>query len=253
MKNPILILGKGPTAFECKPNDKLDIAVVNNGLLLCPKPTYSVFNDIEPMCLMEDEYFKKVKTMIVPTFLHSQYNLEPNKCIDIHFEKLYKLFPGRYDHINFKLYELHEGDNLKREEQERTGKNNSGVPSLGTWPHSVGGTAVLYLSLFEGYTDFILAGFDSEGGYHPIFKNLKPTVTFSRDANGNHIPAKVNKDTYNGPTGAELYAGQASESQPANVYPTNLNKMKLWASNAGSVVHIKDLSLNKKKEFGMVI
>lgn len=251
MKNPILILGKGPTAFHCAPNEKLDIAVVNNGLLLCPNPTYSVFNDIEPMCLIEDKYFEKVKTMIVPTFLHSQYNLAASNVIHVHFEKLYKLFPGRYDHINFKLYELHEGDNLLPEEQERSGKNNSGVPSLGVWPYSVGGTAVLYLSLFEGYTDFIFAGFDAEGGYHPIFTDLQPTVAFSTDPKGNPVPTKVDKDTYHGPRGAELYMGQASSPQPPEVYPSNLNKMKSWAANAGTVAHINELSVKRKKELGL--
>ena len=252
MKKTILILGKGPTAFECEPNDKLDIAVVNNGLVLCPNPTYSVFNDIEPMCLIEDKYFEKVETMIVPTYLHSQYNLEPDRPINVHWQKLFDLFPGRYNHVkNFKLYELHEGDNSKPEEQERTGRENAGVPSFGTWPYSIGGTAVLFLSLFEGYTDFIFAGFDPEGGYHPIFNDLKPTVTFSKDDNGNYIPTKVDRDTYDGPVGSELYTGQASAAQPGKVYPINLSKMKLWASKVGTGVHINELSPERREELGL--
>ena len=44
---PIIVLGKGPSAFEVSPNNKVDVATANNTIWLCKNPTYAFFNDIE--------------------------------------------------------------------------------------------------------------------------------------------------------------------------------------------------------------
>ena len=111
--------------------------------------------------------------MVVPTYLHSHWGRVEGtvKCDndETHFYELSTIFPGWLEHIDFQVYELHPGDNSRSEERERTGLDNSGVEALDEWPYSTGGTAVAYLSKFMGYRDFILAGFDVEGGYHPLF------------------------------------------------------------------------------------
>ena len=168
---PIIIVGKGPTAREIKKSDKYDIATLNNTIWLAPEPTYSFFNDVELFMLMEDKDFESVTKIVCPTFLHSMWAKLEGKCEgDVtHWLDLYKLFPNRLDHIEFFLYELHAGDNTKPEEQERTGQFDAGVPGLPEWPLSTGQTATMWLLKYAGYRDFIVAGFDVEGGYHPIF------------------------------------------------------------------------------------
>lgn len=251
-KKPILILGKGPSAIKISPNDRLDVAAVTNTLTLCPDPTYSVWNDIEPMCFLSDEDFKQVTNIICSSYLHSQYNLEPDRVIHVHWEKLGELFPGRFDHVDFLLYELHPGDNSKPEEQRRTGKSNSGVPSFGFWPYSVGVTATAYLSMFLGYQEFIVSGFDPEGGYHPSFEGLIPKVEFTKENNTykQHI---VDPLTYMGNKGKSLFKGQASAPQPPQVYPQNYNAMKKVAMDNGCIFrHINELSLEEKKHLKII-
>ena len=54
---PIIVLGKGPSAFEVSPNDKVDVATANNTIWLCKNPTYAF--------LMISNYFGYVKKKIL--------------------------------------------------------------------------------------------------------------------------------------------------------------------------------------------
>ena len=171
---PIVILGKGPSALHLPKSDKYDVAALNNAIWLCEQPTFTFFNDIEPMELTSDEDFKKVKTLVLPSFLHSQFNPRFGGINrHVHFLELLKIFPGRLDHVELYLYELHPGDNVRPEEQQRTRRPDAGVPALDEWPGSCGVTAANFLAKYIGYKDFIFAGIDVNGGYHPLFENKK--------------------------------------------------------------------------------
>ena len=227
---PIIVLGKGPSAFEVSPNNKVDVATANNTIWLCKNPTYAFFNDIELFWLCKKEDFKDVKNIVVPSYLHSHWAKEEG-IVDgdlTHFYQLSKLFPNWFDHVDFSLYELHAGDNSKQEEKERTGLENSGVPSLDEWPESTGGTAVSYLSKFLGYRDFILAGFDVEGGYHPKF------------IGGGH------------PKGEKGFNGQGTAAQPSHLYQNNWDVCERFAGRYGGTVrHINDISEEERLDLGI--
>ena len=49
MNNPIVIIGKGPSSRPLKKSLKYDIATINNSIWLAPNPTYSFFNDLDPL------------------------------------------------------------------------------------------------------------------------------------------------------------------------------------------------------------
>jgi hypothetical protein len=227
---PLVVLAKGPSAFEVKPNDKVDVATANNALWLCPNPTYAFFNDIELIWLTKKKWFEKVKTIICPTYLHSHWGKLEGICDEdeTHFYKLSSLFPNWLDHIDFQVYELHPGDNSRPEEKERTGLENSGVGALDEWPGSTGGTAVSYCSKFLGYRDFILAGFDTGGGYHPIFED------------SGH------------PNGAKGFNGQGTAAQPTHLYQNNWDITVRFAERyGGRVRHINDVSQEEREELGI--
>jgi len=217
---PIIILGKGPSARELKTSERYDVAVLNNALWLCDEPTYVFFNDLEPMELTSDEDFSKVTQMVVPTYMHSLHNPRFNNTnVHFHFSKLFEFFPNRFDHIEFNLYELHAGDNLKPEEMERT---SNPVPSLDEWPGSTGVTAVNVLLKFFGYRDIILSGIDPTGGYHPRFQNKTPA-----------------------------FNGMGTAPQPYG-YDVDYRQMFRLAEKYGSnMTHINDLTEQRKSELGL--
>lgn len=226
---PIIILGKGPSALELKKSDKYDVAAINNSIWLCEEPTFVFFNDLEPMELTSDEDFKKVNQLVLPSYIHTQFNPRfggINKTI--HFSTLFEIFPGRFDHIEIHLYELHAGDNTRIEEQKRTGLVDAGVPSLDEWPGSTGVTAANILSKFFGYKEFIFAGIDPSGGYHPLFKNRKMDQT-----------------------GKPAFNGQGTDAQPFG-YDGDYNQMvRLIQKYGGTSTHINNLSPDRKEELGL--
>jgi hypothetical protein len=226
---PIIILGKGPSALHLPKSDKYDVAALNNAIWLCEEPTYVFFNDIEPMELTSDDDFKNVRTMVVPSFLHSQFNPRFGGVNQhVHFSKLTEIFPNRFNEINFYLYELHPGDNSKLEEQRRTNSENAQVPSLDEWPGSCGVTAANFLAKFLNYKEFIFAGIDPAGGYHPIFENRKT------DENGQ-----------------PSFAGQGTAAQPAG-YDLDYNQMvRLIERYGGKASHINQLSKEQRNELGI--
>mgnify|MGYP001293655177 CR=1 FL=1 len=228
----MVVVAKGPSAFEVIPNDKVDVSTINNAIWMCPNPTYSFFNDVDCIWLTKKEWFKGVKTMIVPTYLNSRWGREEGtidcKSDETHFYELSKIFPGWLDHINFQVYALRAEDNTRLEEKERTGLENSGVESLDEWPGSTGGTSVSYCSKFLGYKDFILAGFDAGGGYHPKF------------IGGGH------------PDGEKGFNGQGTAPQPSHLYPNNWNITVRFAERYGARVrHINDVSQEEREELGI--
>ena len=181
---PVIILAKGPSARFLDASDKYDVATVNNAIWMHKTPKWSFFNDLEPMEQMCDEDFTGVKTMIIPSYLHTQYNPRFNGVSgDFHFHRLSEFFPGRYDHIDIHLYELHPSDNSRIEERERTGLDNSNVPALDEWPRSTAQSALMWLMKFENCRDFITMGCDPGKGYHKYFidnalKNSDGTPAF---------------------------------------------------------------------------
>ncbi len=228
----MVVVAKGPSSFEVTPNDKVDVATINNAIWMCPNPTYAFFNDVQSIWLTKKEWFNDVKTMVVPTYLNSRWARE-DKEVDCesdetHFFGLAKMFPGWLEDIDFHVYALRAEDNIRQEERERTGLENSGVESLDEWPGSTGGTAVSYCSKFFGYRDFILAGFDAGGGYHPKF------------IGGDH------------PAGEKGFNGQGTAPQPSHLYPNNWNITVRFAERyGGRVRHINTIDKEELLELGI--
>jgi hypothetical protein len=226
---PIIILGKGPSALYLAKSENYDVAALNNAIWLCEEPTYVFFNDIEPMELTSDDDFNKVKTMIVPSYMHSQFNPRFGGINQhVHFSKLNEIFPNRFNDIDFYLYELHPGDNLKSEECNRTNSNNAQVPSLDEWPGSCGVTAANFLAKFLNYKEFIFAGIDPNGGYHPAFEHKKI------DDNGQ--PA---------------FAGQGTAAQPAGYDLDYAQMVRLIEKYGGTAKHINELTIVQRNELGL--
>ena len=115
--NPIVVLAKGPSARHIQPGEGYDVATCNNTLWLCPNPTYAFFNDVDLIWLTKKEHFEEVENMVVPTYLHSHWGRVEGTvdCTEdeTHFYELSKIFPGWLDHINYNVYELHDGDNVE--------------------------------------------------------------------------------------------------------------------------------------------
>ena len=230
---PIVVLAKGPSAREIKPGDKYDVATANNTIWLCSNPTYAFFNDVDLIWLTRKEYFKEVTLMVIPSYLHSHWGRVEGTvdCSEdeTHFHELAKIFPGWLDHVNLRVYELHAGDNERPEEQERSGLQNSGCPALDEWPMSTGGTAISWLSKFGGYRDFILAGFDAGGGYHPMF------------IGGGH------------PDGEKGFNGQGTAPQRPDQYQNNWDVCARFAGRYGGTIrHINDVSDEELRDLGIV-
>jgi len=228
---PLILLGKGPSSRKVSKSDKYDIATANNTIWLAPEATYAFFNDIELFFLCKKEDFQNIKTIIVPSYLHSHWARLEGLCNsdETHFSELANLFPGWFDHVNFMLYELHPGDNSRLEEQQRTGLVNSQVPCLDQWPGSTGGTAAAFCSKFLGYRDFILMGVDAAGGYNPIFKGVG------------------HKD------GVKGFNGQGTDEQPAHLYQQNYDLIVKFITNyGGRVRHINDIPYDEQLELGLI-
>ena len=125
--NPIVVLAKGPSARHIQPGEGYDVATCNNTLWLCPNPTYAFFNDVDLIWLTKKEHFEEVENMVVPTYLHSHWGRVEGTvdCTEdeTHFYELSKIFPGWLDHINYNVYELHDGDNVEIFPIEESYKN----------------------------------------------------------------------------------------------------------------------------------
>jgi len=229
---PVIILAKGPSARFLDKSDKYDVVTINNAIWMYKTPKWSFFNDLEPMEQMKDSDFVGVKTMIIPSYLHSQYNPRFNNVsVDVHFHKLREFFPGRYDHIDIHLYELHPGDNSRIEECERTGLDNSNVSSLDEWPRSTAQTAVMWLMKYENCKDFITMGCDPGRGYHSYFLER----------------ALKNDD------GTPAFNGQSTAAQPNDGgYGQDYDQSLKWTRHYGARFrHIDELSKNELDELGL--
>jgi hypothetical protein len=224
---PIIILGKGPSAFSIKKSDKYDVAACNNAIILCEDPTYAFYNDIETVEITDKEDFSKISTLIIPTYLHSMNNPRFNGVHqEVHYTKLLELFnDGRFDDLDILLYELHKNASLRPEEVEQINNGREIAPPLDEWPGSCGVAAANFLAKFIGYRTFIFAGIDPAGGYHPIFNNVKV------DGAGN--PA---------------FGGMGTAAQPSG-YDADYNQMiRLIESYGGTAVHIDTMSDEQKRE-----
>ena len=231
MDKPIIIIGKGPSSRKVNKSDKYDVATVNNTIWLCPEPTYAFFNDVELFFLCKKEDFKKVNTIICPSYLHSHWAKVEGLCDndETHFYELSNLFPDWFNHIEFMPYELHEGDNNRIEEKNRIESGQPPCPKLNRWPGSTGGTAAGWLSKFGGYRDFILMGCDIEGGYNPIFKGAGHKK------------------------GTKGFNGQGTDEQPSHLYRENYNIICNFITEyGGRVRHINDISDEEQKDLGLL-
>lgn len=225
---PVIILGKGPSALSLKKSDRYDVAACNNATWLCESPTYTFYNDIEPMELTSKDDFAKITSLVLPTYLHSQRNPRFNGVSqEIHFTKLPELFQdGRFDDIDILLYELQPDASSRPEEIKRLEDGCDPAQQLDEWPGGCGVTAANFLAKFIGYRTFIFAGIDTQGGYHPKFVKL--------DESGN-----------------PLNGGMGSAAQPAG-YDKDYNQMvRLIESYGGTATHINDLSQEDRKELGI--
>ena len=228
--NTIIILGKGPSATYLPDSKLYDVAVLNNAMWLSEKPTYTFFNDIEPMELTSKEDFSKVSNLVVPSYLHSQSNPRfDNISRHVHFYTLPELFPDdRFDNVDVMIYELHPGDNKRKEECERIEAGGELAMPLDEWPGSCGVTAANFLAKFLGYRDFVFAGMDPAGGYHPAFKNKK--------LDKNNKPA---------------FSGHGTDAQPAG-YDLDYNQMvRLVESYGGRARHIDEVSNEELVQLGL--
>jgi|TARA_R110001592_G_scaffold264591_1_gene530036 hypothetical protein len=218
---PVIILAKGPSARFLSPSNQYDVATINNAIWMHTSPKWSFFNDVESMEQMEDNDFKEVKNIIVPSFLHSQHNpkIQSFKGIKninqnfshVHWTKLNEIFPNRYNHVNFNIYELHPGDNQEFNEQ---------APRLDEWPMTTTQTATLWLLKYEGIRDIIIAGADPGKGYHQLFIDR----------------AKYNED------GTPAFNGQSTAAQPVGVYQKCWDQGIKWANYYGARIrHINDI------------
>jgi hypothetical protein len=224
---PIIILGKGPSARKIISSDKYDVATLNNAVWFCKDPTFAFFNDLEPIEQMTDEDFRYVKTLAVPTYIHSMKNPRFNNQItDLHFSKLYDIFPKRFDHLDIYLYSFNSKNSERLEELERMKKDPTPVSLLPEWPGSVGGSASLVLSKFIGYKKFIFCGIDPAGGYHEKF-------TKSVDENGK-----------------PLFGGMSTTPGNTADYSKYYHKMIEWIERyGGTAKHINDLTSEEKEYF----
>tara|TARA_Y100001973_G_C5148764_1_gene306916 strand:- start:256 stop:951 length:696 start_codon:yes stop_codon:yes gene_type:complete len=229
---PVIILAKGPSARFLEASDKYDVATVNNAIWMHKTPKWSFFNDLEPMEQMEDNDFKGVKTMIIPSFLHTTANPRFNGVSGhFHFHRLAEFFPERFEHIDFHLYELHPGDNVSEEERKRTGLENSNVPSLDEWPRSTGQSAAMWLMKYEDRKDFITMGCDPKGGYHPYFEKR----------------ALKNKD------GSPAFNGASTNAWDAEGYKQDFDQSLRWAKHYGARFrHIDDLSEKELEDLDLL-
>lgn len=228
---PIIILGKGPSAFSIKKSDKYDIAACNNSVLLCEEPTYTFYNDIETIEITTKQDFNKISKLVIPTYLHSCNNPRFNGINqEIHYTKLPELFnDGRFDNIDIFLYELHKNASLRPEEVEQINNGRTIAPALDEWPGSCGVTAANFLAKFIGYRTFIFAGMDPAGGYHPIFEKVKI------DNSGN--PA---------------FNGMGTAAQPSGYDIDYKQMIRLIELYGGTSIHINDMSDEYKQDLGLV-
>ena len=236
MKKPVIILAKGPSARFLKKSDKYDVATINNASWMHPCPKWSFHNDLEPMELMSDDDFKEIKTIICPSYVHTLQNPRfNNNNGDFHFHRLAEFFPGRFDHINFHVYELHPGDNSRPEEQKRTGLQIADdVATLPEWPHTTTQTATMWLLKYENIRDIIIAGADPGKGYHPYFSERARKWESER---GLTTPA---------------FNGNGSAPEAPHVYGPCWEQSVKWANIYGARLrHINDLSELELKELGI--
>ena len=229
----IIILGKGPSSRSLTNSPKYDVATINNSIWLSPEPKYSFFNDLESFEQMSNSDFEGVKNLIIPSYLHTQANPRFNlKSTDFHFYKLSEFFPGRFDHISIYPYELHEGDNQRKEEKERINPNDPLPPKLPEWPRSTAQTATMWLSQFINYKHIISMGCDPKGGYNPVFDKSSPLYM-----GDNQIPN---------------FKGNSTAPQPGG-YDLDFQQSVKWANYFGlSFRHIDKISDIEKEELDLL-
>ena len=79
MKKAILI-GKGPSAVEITKRQGFDIVALNNAVSLCEVVDYLFINDFEILDLINEDDWKKVKSLVIPIIPHYNQNPHPTKA-----------------------------------------------------------------------------------------------------------------------------------------------------------------------------
>lgn len=168
MKKAILI-GKGPSAVEITKRQGFDIVALNNAVSLCEVVDYLFINDFEVLDLMNEDDWKKVKSLVIPIIPQYNKNPHPTKNYTHFLENIPKPLPIVILHKLFK-HQSH---------------NNMDVPCYPiAW--SVGTTAMQWMAE-QKYSFVEYCGIDPGGGYKDEFiildKNNNP-INHAASADG---------------------------------------------------------------------
>lgn len=153
---PVLIVGKGPTATVNAVRAALErgphhVAALNGAVRLCVDRVDTLFvNDLSAFTEFDRWDCERVGRFVLPTELH--LDVRGDETIDS--KRVVPLLCGR----PFSFYRL---------PTEKRGDFIGVVPCFGRI-FSVAETAVAYL-LHEGYREFRTLGLDPDGGYAPSF------------------------------------------------------------------------------------
>ncbi|MBW3541964.1 MAG: hypothetical protein KY476_16975 [Planctomycetes bacterium] len=168
--NPILLVGKGPTARPVAAVPGFEIAALNAAIRLCKRADYLFVNDTSALQDLNSDDLARAATLVLPARLHGDTRggrlLDWRDCVD-----------GLPDGVRVELFELH--TNPRRDPR---------LPYFGRML-SVGESAAAWL-LAHGYRQFFTLGIDASGGYSPYFEGgphvAKPASWFGENCRRIH-------------------------------------------------------------------
>lgn len=159
--NPVLILGKGPTAKQVQAEDHRTICALNGACRLCGRVDWLFVNDMSALGEITESCIEVTEHVVVPSELH----LDIRGIGTMSFDELPEWFTyGPALHI----YQLPSAKKMRKD-----------IPSFGPIM-SVGETCVAWM-LRRGYRRFETLGIDPGGGYHEMFAGGKQDLTKPED------------------------------------------------------------------------
>jgi Zn-finger protein len=183
MSKNVVIVGKGPSTRFIPKSDDYKIACLNNAIINCEEVDYFFCHDQDNIDLIEDEWWSKVKTAIVPEYPQQAYpgGFEESYKFNVWTDEIKKHNPL----VNFFLVRLgvHDMNNLPRLQ------DGEECPHMGE-TYSVLQTAATWLGMFDRVDNLITCGLDPSGGYHPMFQTMKMDEETSKiipTTNGNKV------------------------------------------------------------------